>query len=274
MQSLPRTIWFHWMQGLPEAPPIVRACHQSWLKANPNWEVVVIDENNLGAYTRTDFGRAHLRELPPNQKADLIRLDLLAQHGGVWADATCYSMRPLDSWLPDVSPAGLFAFQRPGRDRLLSSWFLASVPGHDLITKWYDMMVSYWGDRAFRNRERPLVHRAVATALNRSVPLTRFWFSPFVRDRLAVTPYFAVHYAFAELVRSDPSCARAWQCVPPVSSDTARGIFRDDVPVPLTPSLREQIDTARAPLYKLSRRVGTAPAGSALAYLLGAPGEG
>lgn len=268
MDAFPRTIWFHWMQGLSAAPRIVRSCHESWAAANPNWDVVVIDETNLRDYVQADFANGQLKELPLNQKADLIRLDLLARHGGVWTDASCYCVRPLDGWLPAVMRSGFFAFQRPGRDRLLSSWFLSAVPSHVLTTKWYEMMLSYWGEHTFRSHERPLLHRAVDITLQRSIRLTRLWFSPFVRDRLAVAPYFAIHYAFAELVGSDSVCREAWQSVPPVSSDVARGLLRDDRPVQLTPTLKQQIDTATAPLYKLSRRVDQVPVGSALAYLL------
>lgn len=268
MEELPRKIWFLWMQGLPAAPRVVRDCHESWVAANPGWEVMVLDKTNIGDHIQTDFELGQLKQLPLNQKADLIRLDLLAQYGGVWADATCYCMRPLDDWLGEAMASGFFAFRRPGPDRLISSWFLAARPAHVLITRWYAMMLSYWGGHSFRNDERRAVVRVVHGALRRSDRLTRFWFSPVVRDWLSVSPYFAVHYAFNKLVRSDASCAVAWRQTRYISSDVARGLFQGVLPLPLTPALRTEIDSASAPLYKLNWRIEALPEESAMAYLL------
>ena len=36
----------------------------------------------------------------------MIRLELLAEHGGVWADATMLCLRPLDSWIAHALPEG------------------------------------------------------------------------------------------------------------------------------------------------------------------------
>ena len=51
-----------------------------------------VDRNRLLGQTPNDrSGRA--------AQSDVVRLNVLANHGGVWADATVACMQPLDLWL-------------------------------------------------------------------------------------------------------------------------------------------------------------------------------
>ena len=61
-------------------------------------------------------------------QSDLARMYLLMLHGGVYVDVDVFSVMPLDDWLGAVlAPAGFFVFSLAGRDRLVSSWFIAAV---------------------------------------------------------------------------------------------------------------------------------------------------
>ena len=103
-----RTIWFLWLQGLSSAPDIIKMCLHSWRRENPDWNVVVLDETNLDQYTDILLDAEIKSRLSANWYADLIRLDLLNKHGGVWVDATCYCIQPLDLWLTSNLHAHLF----------------------------------------------------------------------------------------------------------------------------------------------------------------------
>ncbi len=76
--------------------------------------------------------------------ADVLRLRLLDEHGGVWVDATTFCARPLEHWLPPLMQSGFFAFSRPSPDREVASWFLASEPGGTLIRAWRRAADAYW----------------------------------------------------------------------------------------------------------------------------------
>ena len=122
--------------------------------------------------------------LPGRLQADLARLDLLARHGGVWADATCFCVRPLDDWLLPCLPSGFFAFDRPGPDRLLSTWFLAAQPGNALVSGTFALMRDYLS-LPMRLDEHAFLVKAL-TRLLRGRPRTRgWWFDPALRAGLA-----------------------------------------------------------------------------------------
>lgn len=84
-------IWVCWWQGLDQSPEIVKACVKS-IKRNAGKHTVIIltednyrqyvdipkwveEKKNKGIITRTNY-------------SDLLRLSLLAKHGGLWLDAT------------------------------------------------------------------------------------------------------------------------------------------------------------------------------------------
>ena len=124
-RPLPRRLWMFWAQGLGEAPLLVRHCAAAWREKNPGWDVRLLSLADLPGLVAMDDIPA-----PPTTTyqafADVLRLRLLDTYGGVWADATCLPVRPLDHWLPPLMQAGFFAFDRPHPERMLASWFLTS----------------------------------------------------------------------------------------------------------------------------------------------------
>jgi mannosyltransferase OCH1-like enzyme len=137
-QRLPKTIWVMWIQGWNAAPDVALRCLSTWKMPNPAWVVRTLSEENLGEFL--DLGRTHPgiqgKALPLEAMADVVRVALLEKHGGGWVDSTAYCNRPLDDWLHDVLPPGFFAFARPGSDRMISNWFLASTPSHHITKTW------------------------------------------------------------------------------------------------------------------------------------------
>lgn len=111
-------------------------------------------------WPRPDLESGHLAELAFTPRSDLVRLDLLARHGGVWGDATCYCAVPLDSWLPAATSSGFFAFRcGPRGDRHIASWFLAASPSNAIILSMYEMMLPYWRDHVFHNETHPYLFK-------------------------------------------------------------------------------------------------------------------
>ena len=131
-----KVIWSCWFQKRDQAPELVRKCLQSWEDHNPGWEVRVLDAETVCRYVDL---RSHIdlsrQTLIAASLSNIVRILLLHEYGGVWADATTLCNVPLDDWLPLAANTGFFAFARPGEDRLLSSWFLAAEPGNPLVAK-------------------------------------------------------------------------------------------------------------------------------------------
>lgn len=151
---IPQKIWIYWDRGEENAPEIVKECIASWRAHNPGWDIQVLDSKTAAQIVELSHNPA---DLPVQSYADLLRLRLLRQQGGVWADATTYCLVPLDNWLPLAAQRGFFAFTWtkydswflwPGMRRSMTNWFLASEPEGEFISLWEEASFGYWEGRS------------------------------------------------------------------------------------------------------------------------------
>ena len=183
-RRLPRTIWMYWAQGWNEAPELVRKCRSTWQLQNPDWTVISLDDDLIPQYADL-FSIIEDRSIGVAHRSDILRLQLLHRHGGVWADATTVCLRPLSDWLPLLMQSGFFAFAAPGPDRLLSNWFLASEPSGEIIDRWFTLARRYWSEVTQADH------------------------------------YFWVHYLFGFGCRTDPVFKAGWAMTPKLSAHGA-----------------------------------------------------
>ena len=167
---------------------------------------------------------ARLLELgiPPEALSNIVRLELLARYGGVWADATTYCLTPLDEWLGPAVAEGFFAFDRPGPDRMLATWFLAAPPAAPVIMRWRSLAQAYWKDRTERH--------------------TYFW----------------VNGLFTDAYKTDPEVKRIWDKTPKHAADgpLAFSPYQNRLFRPLTAGAQEIVAAPAAPMLKLTHRIG------------------
>ena len=137
-----KTIWITWFQGWDSAPEICQYCLRSWEQYNPDWKIVKLDSSNYRDYVDIE---SVLPGVETNLTAfsDVLRLFLLKEYGGVWADATLFCNRSLSTWVPGVKDA--FLFTRP--DIMVTSWFIAAHNNSYIVDKWYGVLVEYWKER-------------------------------------------------------------------------------------------------------------------------------
>jgi hypothetical protein len=148
--GLTRKIWLLWLQGWNSAPELVKLVRESWQFHNPDWEIVLLDQENIHQYidipnTILKFKRFPCFRITNAALSDIIRLKLLAQHGGVWADATMACLRPLDGWAHDaVRPAGFWMYHGRDNGRGPASWFMMSEPGAYIPVEWDKQADLFW----------------------------------------------------------------------------------------------------------------------------------
>src|SRR5215204_6158521 len=106
-----RTIWLYWDTGFADAPELVRLCAKSWVKRNPDWNVILLDDDNVNKYVNMADVRQRNPKLPIQAFTDLLRLRLLKSYGGIWSDATGYCNRPVSEWLFQHTYDGFFVFK-------------------------------------------------------------------------------------------------------------------------------------------------------------------
>jgi hypothetical protein len=229
---IPRTIWCVWFQGWDNAPPIIRACAATWRQHNPDWRINYLSRPQLSYYLRDFEALFGDKDIPFAALSNIVRTSLLSRFGGVWVDASCYCLRPVNEWIYlACEPTGFFAFDRPAPDRLLASWFLASALGSPLVNRLDDAVTLYWSDR-------------------RAEPDDYFWF----------------HYLFGDLCNSDPEFQHRWDLVPKLSAAGPHCFapYDEHMLKPISHTHRLIVETAQVPVLKLthkidhSNRVGTA----------------
>lgn len=105
--ALEGKIWMCWWQGEENAPEIVRACIDSVRRNAGGHEVVVITDENLSEYVDIPewvLEKVRAGVMSRTNLSDLLRLSLLAEHGGMWLDATFFCSGSLKSY--QTSPCG------------------------------------------------------------------------------------------------------------------------------------------------------------------------
>lgn len=90
-------IWIFWWQGEKAMPDLVRGCFQQVKSTNDN--VILVTQENIRQYSDIPdyiFRRVEQGEISFTHLSDILRVSLLAMHGGLWLDSTC--------WIPASIP--------------------------------------------------------------------------------------------------------------------------------------------------------------------------
>lgn len=201
-RDIPRILWIFWAQGEDAAPPVVKTCIASWRRLNPDWDIRVLDDASADALIDlSDLSP----DLPFRFRADLLRLRLLARHGGVWTDGTTLCHRPLDEWLPLLAgQTGFFVFAGPHSDRWIDNWFIAAHSKNPLISSWSQA----YGRYVTRLKIRPNKYFMMIYALQWQLLRNRDLMAHFrCRGSLPAVPCFLLQAALED--RIDASVARA-----------------------------------------------------------------
>lgn len=145
-----KNVWICWFQGMDNAPELVKCCYNSVVRNMPNWEIKVITLDNYMEYVRfpgyiiEKFKKGYISY---THFSDLLRLELLANYGGLWLDATilCTS-----SDIPQsIINSDLFYYKtlKPGSDGhaiLMSSWLLYAKKNNIIIQITKNILYEYW----------------------------------------------------------------------------------------------------------------------------------
>lgn len=102
-----RTIWLFW-DG--PCPPYVRLCLDTILHFHP--QARLLDRAAFDALWRHDRDLA-IDGLALNHLSDYVRAYLLAHHGGLYLDADCILLRPLDPILGMAQVHGFVGYREP-----------------------------------------------------------------------------------------------------------------------------------------------------------------
>lgn len=143
-------VWVCWLQGMEQAPEIVRKCYQSLLDNLCDREIVLLTDENYKEWVT--FPK-HVQDKIDNgtitrtHMTDFLRLELLEHYGGTWIDATVFcSGKNIPSFIWD-SDFFIYQIMKPGLDghaQRTSSWFLTAYTNHPIIMLVKQLLYEYW----------------------------------------------------------------------------------------------------------------------------------
>lgn len=152
-----KLIWFCWLQGIDQAPEIVKACYNSLKRHLTDREIKIIDIENwkdyveLPDYIEKKWERGRI---PAALFSDLLRLELLIKYGGTWVDSTVLCTGVLSSKFQGSSvqeylDADLFLFQYTKQGSIpisISNWFITACSNNEVLMALREVLFAYWKD--------------------------------------------------------------------------------------------------------------------------------
>ena len=144
-------IWTMWLQGMDNAPDIVKMCHKSVVDGfSDRYKIVVLDENNISDYvTLPDYIEEKYKRgiISKQWYSDLVRLELLEKYGGTWMDATIfYAGGEVPSYMMGD---GLFIYQTLfpatlGIAAVMNNFFISAHRNDKLLKLTKLLLYEYW----------------------------------------------------------------------------------------------------------------------------------
>lgn len=150
-----KPIWFCWLQGINEAPVIVKACYNSLERhLVQGYEIKVIDSENWKEYVEMPeyiVSKWEKKRIPAALFSDLLRLELLIKYGGTWIDSTvlCTGFNETPNDNEKYLDADLFLFQYTKQGSIpvsISNWFITACTNNEVLMMLRDMLYAYWKD--------------------------------------------------------------------------------------------------------------------------------
>jgi hypothetical protein len=143
------TIWQFWDNPTGKTTPeIVKASVKSVGKFKGNFEHKILDNSTVKNYTDLPsyvFDRLNKKQMTYAHFSDLLRLNLLKNHGGIWIDATAYMTDFIPQYILDED---FFVFLTGKQTHFpyafMQNCFIRSKRGSFLCEAWYQICIEYW----------------------------------------------------------------------------------------------------------------------------------
>ena len=145
-QPIPKIIWMYWEGTLPK---LVERCIQRIRDIHPEYEIHILSSETADSFCSFDFQQTAIQKATPQQRADLIRFNLMYLYGGIWLDASIIVYEKLD-WINDLiqqTHTQGFAYYRAKNTTLkeypvIENWLLASIAKNKFYSLWFDELLS------------------------------------------------------------------------------------------------------------------------------------
>ena len=216
--AIPRIFHQIWINDRdPEMPDEYRRYRDRWLALHPDWQYRLWNRDNLDFVQR----RADLMSQCAHyaQMADVLRLEVLYRHGGVYLDTDFEPLRPIDTIL-DGAAGHLFCSEDGAH---ISTGLIGARPGSPLIARLLDALPQRLGVAPVNVETGPtfVTRQLMTQGFDADVQLAPSrWFYPYGWDE----PHRA-HEEFPEAYAVH-RWAHSWGTPPTLRARVARGLRR------------------------------------------------
>jgi hypothetical protein len=143
--KIPKKIWTFW-DG--DSPDIINKCMDTWKKHNPDYEIVLLNKNNVDTYLPdVDFSKMKNIENPAHY-SDMVRIHILAKNGGIWCDASVICLRSFN-WINELQNEEQSEFvgfyidsfaKKEYKEKypVIENWFFACIKDSQFVCDWRD----------------------------------------------------------------------------------------------------------------------------------------
>jgi len=140
----PDKIWTMWLQGVENAPELIKKCIASNVAQHGN-DVIVLDSTNVSQYIEIpDFITQKWKAgiIPNAHYSDVLRILLLAKYGGTWIDSTIRLFAPVPAY---IRQADIFVFKCiPMAHVLAANNFIAAQTNNAIVLKMKNLLLEFW----------------------------------------------------------------------------------------------------------------------------------
>lgn len=147
-------IWLFWWQGKNGMPEIVANCTKSILSNCGKHQVILITKDNYNEYINLPqyiLDKIKDKTITLTHFSDILRVNLIAEHGGYWLDATIFCTSLIKE---EVFERPIYTGRNPGKDfRNISQWrwtgyAISGWKNNALFCYMRDLFNEYWRQEA------------------------------------------------------------------------------------------------------------------------------
>jgi len=143
-------IWIFWWQGIDEAPDIVKKCVESIRQHAGSHPVNIVTKYNYNEYVQIPkyiIDKLERNCMTITHFSDILRMQLIYTHGGIWMDATLYLTGNISDELCNYDfytiRHGLLGDYHVCKG-LWTGFFLAGNKGNVAFKYFSEMFFEYW----------------------------------------------------------------------------------------------------------------------------------
>jgi mannosyltransferase OCH1-like enzyme len=124
---IPKKLHFIWIGDESKMPS---KCMSTWHEINPDYEFKVWGNESLNDYVWRNWDKLSdmLHKKDYAGASDIMRYQILYEHGGIYIDADTFCVKPLEDWLLNCDAFASWE-QEIVRNNLIANTIIGGVPG-------------------------------------------------------------------------------------------------------------------------------------------------